>query len=259
MSTIIKGTRAPVRQRDRIAYDPQTGVERQLVWQCADENGLYSVAASLEKLGYKYVFDPGPNGTISASTSSSGDGQEEKVTDTWEITTNELQKDIREHWKFRQLSDSVQSSINANIKESAELSAISPPLTGNAVSFYKLMKSGTTHYAVSQYVVKHTTNVSGKFSQNVSDKNVEKLYTFDQLIAEVTDSSLWAIPMQGRLVAKLRYIKDNYGPTAVDGYTWGWRKLASTERSNAKGRIDIQTEYWLEQWSSTIYEPAVLP
>jgi hypothetical protein len=254
MSTIITGTRAPVRQRDRITYDPKNGIERQIVWQCPDPNGLYSIAASFEKLGYKYTFEPGLNGTIVASAPSADDGQDETVTDTWEITANELQKDIREHWKFRQLSDSVQSSINANIKESAELSTISPPLTGNAVSFYKLMKSGTTHYAVSQFVLKHTTNVSDRYQTNVSDKNVEKLYTFDQLIAEASDASLWVNPIPGRLKAKLLSIKANYTPTAVDGYSWGWRKLASTERSNAKGRIDIQTEYWLEQWSSTLYE-----
>jgi hypothetical protein len=45
-------------------------------------------------------------------------------------------------------------------------------------------------------------------------------------------------------------------PPAQPDYLWGWRKLPSTETTTAASRIEITTEYWLEQWSLYYYQTA---
>jgi hypothetical protein len=55
--------------------------------------------------------------------------------------------------------------------------------------------------------------------------------------------------MPGRMVYKLQNL---VAPTAKTDYIWGWRKLPSTETTTSGNRVEITTEYWLEQWDIAI-------
>ena len=70
------------------------------------------------------------------------------------------------------------------------------------------------------------------------------------LIAETTNAGSWVFPLPGRMAYKISNLA---APIVISGYLWGWRKLPSTETTAAGNRIDITTEYWLEQWSTFIY------
>ena len=59
--------------------------------------------------------------------------------------------------------------------------------------------------------------------------------------------------MPARLVYKIQNLPS---PVTVSGYLWGWRKLPSTETSAAGNRVEITTEYILDQWSTVLYQAA---
>jgi hypothetical protein len=120
----------------------------------------------------------------------------------------------------------------------------------DAALLFNLLTRGITHYATSQYVLRHTTNVSNVYAANIADAYVEYVYTVAQLLTEIGASGGWTFPCPGRLQYKIQTIPT---PAARSNFLWGWRKLASTEVTSATNRIEISAEYWLGQWGIPPY------
>lgn len=249
----------PVRQPDTIRFDPNRGVVVEQSYEAAGLTTLNQIAIAYQAAGWQYNFTP--SGTVSrivSSASGPAAGQPETTTDTWQILANEIQKDVKEHPTFLAMEESYPGTIGYVVRDvdlyNSGQSPGSPApdagATADASKLFHLLKRGATHYALSQYVLKHTTNVSNRYGVNISDVNIEKLYTTTQLLAEVTSGALWTFPMPPRLVYKLQAIPS---ATARTNYLWSWRKLASTETTTANNRVEISTEYWLEQWSTILY------
>ena len=119
--------------------------------------------------------------------------------------------------------------------------------------FYDLQVRGEDGYFHDRYVLRHTTNAPNRWSVNVSDVGIDQIYTTSQLLTEVQDGTQWIFPLPGRLAYKIGAIP---APTFQTDYLWGWLKRGSTETSAANNRVDITTEYKLEQWpSGTYYQP----
>lgn len=250
---IINGTLEPVKQPSEYVFDPTRGVQRVDRWESAGDN-LRGVAAAYLGLRVAYTFQPSAGKSVLVATASGPEaGQPEITTDTWQIMANEIQKDLREHPKSLGISLPVLQQINSGIKADRDPATITPALTGDANTLYALLFRGTTHYALGQYVLRHTTNVSNSYGVNVADFNIDCLYTTSQLIAEASNGFSWAFPIPGRLVFKLQNIAP---PTSRAGYLWSWRKLPSSETTAAGNRVEITTEYWLEQWSTYAYPTA---
>lgn len=245
---IVSGTLAPVKQSSEISYDPQRGEHLVERWESAGRN-LGSIAAGYQALRTAYNFTDSPHKSVIVATlSGPSGGQPEVTTDTWQILANEIQKDLFEHPTAAALGTDVLTAIAAAIDDKKTLAQAG--FTGNSRTVFELKRNGTTHYALGQYVLRHTTNVSAGYSVNVADFNVERIYTTAQLLAEATNTNSWVYPLPGRLVHKIENLP---APTARSGYLWGWRKLPSTETTSSGNRIEITTEYWLEQWSTFIY------
>lgn len=246
----INGTLEPVKQPTEYVFDPTRGYQRIDRWESAGNN-LWGIAAQMAALGIGYQFTPSAaKSVLIAQASGAEAGQPEATTDTWQIVGNEIQKDLFEHPRAAALDGPTIEKIRTNLENHKSPTTITPPFTGDAALVYDLEFRGTTHYAVGQYVLRHTTNVSNSYAVNVSDVNVERIYTTAQLITECANPNSWAYPIPGRLQYKLQNIT---APTVRSGYLWGWRKLPSTETTAAGNRIEIVTEYWLEQWSTLIY------
>jgi hypothetical protein len=270
LPTNAKGTSLPVRQPDRVAYDTIRGQTRFAVWKCIDQAQIDFLAGQAAALQLPYSTSS--TGTtvmleIEIVGGSINPTQIGAPVDRWEMPANELQKNGWAHPKSlvidpdaavyseRCLQDgkSLQTCLD-------EMAAMDPSPTDGwgADEFsahqavYELCSSGSTHFALGQYVLRHTTNVSAAYQANVADLNVERLYTTQQLLVECTNPLYWTLPLPGRLQFRIRNIA---APIARAGYLWSWRKLPSAESSTAGGRIEIVTEYWLEQWSTYYYDP----
>lgn len=252
---IATGKSGPIKQPSEIRYDPVRGVEVVERWESVGD-GLNGVAGNLALAGASYRQTKGKlkselEATYAAGTASSS-GVPEITTDVWEIRANEIQKDIREHplASVTYISEDVWNQIQSGLDNRTKPADMSPALTGNAAKVYDLLRRGSTHFSLGQYVLRHTTTVGARTTRNVSDNNVECIYTTAQLIAEATNTGLWAYPLPARLSTKIQAIQ---APAAKPDYLWGWRKLPSTETTAAGNKVEITTEYWLEQWSTFVY------
>jgi hypothetical protein len=260
----------PVRQPDRLAWDPVRGPTRFAVWKCINQAQVDTLAAQAVLLQMPYnTNSTGTTVTLEIEIvgGSLDPTQAGAPVDRWEMPCNELQKSGWAHKKTLIIGSDPSVISDRHVQDGKalrecldDMRAMTPnPLAGwsptqyaNHAACYGLCSSGSTHFYLGQYVLRHTTNVSAAYSTNVSDQNVEQIYTTQQLLAEVTNPLYWVISLPPRLVYKIQNIP---APPAQAGYLWSWRKLPSSESSTAGGRIEIVTEYWLEQWSTYYYDP----
>lgn len=110
---------------------------------------------------------------------------------------------------------------------------------------------GANTFVRGKYVLRHTTNVPSDYGANVSDWNIEKIYSIAQLLSEAESSSLWILPLPGYLAYKIA----NYPapPSLPSSYQWGALKLRSNASTAAYGRIEISTEYLIDAWPIHTY------
>ncbi len=265
-----KGSGGLIAQPDRLSWNPTSGATRQRAWKSVN-NDLVNAQADLLR-GYLLPYDLSSTGTVFEVAVQIPGGAVDPATalqplDRWEMPGNEIQMDKWMHPKAAIISADVATISRRHINDGKtlhecldDIAAMSPrPDTGwtptqYAVhgTIYSEVSQGSTHFEVGQYVLKHTTNVGAAYAENISDLNVEKLYTREQLLAETTDPLLWAYPLPGRLQYKIMHLVP---PPTKEGYLWSWRKLPSTEATATGGRIEISTEYWLYLWSTFDYDP----
>ena len=183
--------------------------------------------------------------------------QQQFTIDTWQIVGNDLSVDIYSNPKINGLvSDEQMALIRDFLSQDAKpADAFADPaltsLSAIVKRYYSLYQRGSTDYRRGQYVLRHTTNAPSRWGVNVSDIGVEKIYEPAELLSEAQSSALWFYPLPGRLGYKIANIP---APTARANHQWGWLKGPSTETTAANNRIDIQTEYTLELWSTDLYD-----
>jgi len=253
----INGTKLPIEQQTDISYDPQRGTSIRTRYESAGDN-LVATAEALAagQIAYELTRSKFKSSLIASQTDNA-------TGDSWEIQANEIQKDVYEHWRCLAIEENWPGTlmrIRRDIEYLARGEAVGSPapeaaaMAAGGTALMSLLTRGTTHYSISQYVLKHTTSVANTYDVNISDVNVECIYTTSQLLYECTLRRSWVFPLPRRLVFKIQRLP---APVARAGYLWGWRKLPSTESNAARNRINITTEYWLEQWSTFLYDPAV--
>ena len=260
----INGTLAPIPKAPEISWDPSRGQIISQRWESAGD-GLAATAARYAGARIQYSWTKSRHRSVLvANASGSQLGLAEVICDTWQLLANEIQKDVKEFPGFvameaaypdttrRVLRDAntFRDGYDYNLNMPAPVAGAYP----EALYLFQLLTRGTTHYALGQYVLRHSTNVSNAYAANIADSNVERCYTTAQLLAEVQDTGLWTFPLPGRLAYKLQNIP---APTPQTNYQWGWRKLPSPEVTTANNRMEITTEYWLEQWHSYLYPPVI--
>lgn len=252
----INGTLRPVRSSVDISYDPTRGRITAEEWTSAGAN-LFGMAAECERNRIAYTLKSNPvKSTISITSTAALGGITSLVVDTWQLVSNELQNDIKQHEEFRALT---------TIEKAAIFNALSDIQAGDATvtveaftaafgaipgAFLGHLVSGTTHYAVNQYVLRHTTNVSNVYEGLDTDDGSGQIYTNDQLFLEI-QSAGWTFPCPSRITRKITGITT--GQVAHTGYQWGWLKKGCTETTSANNRVDISSEYWLAEWSMLLY------
>ena len=256
----INGTLLPIPKAPDVSYDPLRGQIISQRWESAGD-GLAGVASAYAAARIQYNWTKSPTRSVLvANASSSQLGFSEVICDTWQILANETQKDIKEFPGFQAMEASYPGTIGYVVWDVNLLNQGLPPGTPAPASgalpqsgyLAELLYRGATHFALGQYVLRHTTNVGNQYAANIADVNVERCYTTAQLLAEVQSSSLWTFPLPGRLAYKLQNI---VAPAAQTHYQWGWRKLPSPENTTANNRVELTTEYWLELWHIFLYPP----
>lgn len=273
----IKGATGPTREPVSYTFDPREGYQSEISYNGTNAamQGLSAqFAASLIRHSYKELGDGFARVTIEAPGAGTGGGSvsDETVVDVWEMPSGEIDRDIFEHPDVIDgVTDDLKVLINAAYDEfrnptkksswfrSADgtitynfvlPTAIENDETANAV--FNLKKRGLNQFSQNRRILRHRRIIANNFSGDLSYANEGKLYTTEQLLEECGG---FTFPIPTRFVNKIELVSEAEQPeTAHEGFLWSWRKLQSDERTAANNKVEVVTEYHLDEWSTLLYE-----
>jgi hypothetical protein len=253
MDIIAKGDLQPFLQSETWDYDPSRGFIHTIVLEGASRDRMQAWQNAYVRSGIpcRRVDVKGGKSTLSIE-----DNTIQYTLDIWEIVGNEESRDGLSHpIVLAQCTDAQVFTMRNNLEnnmapEDAFADETLSTLSAQVRRFYAMQKRGATEYRRGQYVLRHRTNAPGGWQENVDDWGVGCVYTTAQLLSEVRSSYYWTKPLPDRMAYKISHIPY---PNYVDFYQWGWLKDLSTESTTAYNRIDIQTNYTLEQWPNDYY------
>ena len=257
MNTTIRGSLLPFLQTETWDFDPSRGYIHRFDFKGASDLQMQALQQDFVRGGIacKLTFHQGDTASLDVEDSTLS-----YTIDKWELVGNEESRDSLSHPSVLALADDDDVAALRQALENQESPSDVFGGIGGLADFvgtsierrYSRILRGSTEYRHGQYVLRHTTNAPARWTVNIADAGVDMIYTPAQLLSEVSDGRLWVYPMPARLQYK---ISNLVPPMPQDFYLWGWLKSASTETTAANNRIDIVTEYTLEQWSVDDYPP----
>lgn len=259
MANIYRGTLAPLLQGVTDRSSPSDGFVRELEYRGMSEAHARALFLQYIGAGFEAELQVRHGICTLIATDTSG-----AVTiDTWEIGANEvLASSLKNPRNFGIPANDllILAYIQKDgLKKDDAIAAILED-TGQTVTWggsaasqrlLERIKAGSDSYFTSQYVLRHTTNVSNRYDINISDVGVNMIYSTAELLSETQNANSWVYPLPGRLAYKINNIP--VPSITPSNYQWGWLKSASTEATAANNRINIATEYKLFQWSTDEY------
>lgn len=263
MPNEFRGTPIPQRQLFSESYDPETGWKKNWRWKGLSMQEMRQYAALYQKAGcateLSLQFD--------IAELEVRDTTGEVTIDRWEVDAEQVTKsslynplniDACGYDNLKILARMGEGLTPTEAVAAIEAdTGVTLTWSPNSATLRLLdrLKRGETDYEEDVYTLIHTTNVSNRYQNNVSDFGKGQLYTNAQLLTETTDVTFWIFPLPGRLVFKILVLYSDaivLWPAPSD-YGWRWLKSASTERSAANNRIDISTIYKLGLYSMDEY------
>jgi hypothetical protein len=282
-NTAYRGITAPVLQSSEWEYDPASGYTFNQVYFGWDYAAMtqYANYFNAYGIGTRIKFENGK------ATLYTKDSTLATVIDKWEIQVDQTQPDIFQNEIFNfimntaadkssaisLLRTALQNSSAANAAYSWQslldgLPAILDTAGNVTTTFMQALgvnfqylpqlknyfddyNLGVTNFISGRYSLRHTTNAPNRWQANIADFNVERIYTISQLLSEVQNSGLWVLPLPGYLAYKIinYYVPNLIGPN----YIWGALKMRSSANTIATSRVEIVTEYVIDQISTNLY------
>jgi hypothetical protein len=257
-----RGTLLALLQSETWDFDPARGYIHRLTYKGASQGLMLALQQDYVRAGIacRLVYNQGGTATFEVE-----DATMQYTIDVWQLLGNEESRDGLTHPNLAAAiiaNGDDPDKLIASARQHLEQKDDPPSLfavggdfhfaPAALQRFYSLQTRGSTEYWRGQYVLRHTTNAPNRWDSNIADFGVDRIYTPAQLLSEVQNSGLWIVPLPGRLAYKLASIPT---PTFLSDYQWGWKKGASTETTAANNRVEIATEYVLEQWSTDYYAP----
>lgn len=272
MSIEYRGTPDPQRQRKTRRYNPEGGYIETTDWSAFSESQIIA------------MFNWGAGQGLDVEMTSRAGRHEITITDTrgatridrWEFGVSEEQPNLLQNpfldvsVNGGAVSEAHKFLIAATLKNGGTLAdnlsdtdvlknypSVTEPAAGSrALRIFQLMKNNQTQYQTGNLVLRHTTNVSNRYDVNISDLNENCIYYHADFLTEVLSTSLWIFPLPGRLEYKATSFFNRNEPAARDYYLYGWLKSVSPETAVSNQRVEIQTTFKLDFWSTDVYKIA---
>lgn len=269
MAQYFKGSFLAALQWEENDFDPVRGYIYRAAFKGLNADNVQSITNDLIAQGIACRIRT----EFGVTTLEAVDSTQEYTLDAWDLDGNEERFDLFSHPTIIDIFGPYSSysgwqnftSLKGDLEDNTDPQDLYNALTGGGISpddaatvvrFYLLYLRGTTEYENDTdgtgYVLKHTTNVSNKWTVNIADVNVGRIYTTAELLSEVSDSSLWINPLDARRQYKIANIP---AASPQENYLWGWKKTRSTEGTAANNRVNINTNYTLALWSTDLYQP----
>jgi hypothetical protein len=275
MGLIYRGILEPILNWQEWSWDQSVGYTLDQEYQGLDYAAMTRLANYFQYYGVstRVRFQAGK------AILSTRDATGNYTVDKWEMNVDQTQPSVFENDLFNSLMNQAVDKSTAITKLRAALQNSDPttatdqwntlvadptfqaalgPAFGVGYStliqlqqYFDDYNLGVTNFVSGRYTLRHTTNAPNRWTANVADFNVEKIYTIGQLLSEVQNSNLWILPMPGYLAYKIA----NYAVPNLRGpnYMWGALKERSSASTAANNRIDIVTEYLIDQINTNLY------
>lgn len=199
----------------------------------------------------------GPVHTLTVTTPDEpAAGTNGVISTTFELLGNALQKDLKEHPRALALGPDVIAEIDAVIAGDKKYNEADFPSKDDAIALYDRMRqrNGSASYQTSQYVLRVSQIASARTSIEIAHRNVECIYTTNQMIGEVgpPPGIMAGIPeIEANKIASLE--KLNYH-VWLEKYVVGWLKQTPTVTTEAGNKIRVTQEFWFEAWDNWTYD-----
>ncbi len=264
MNDVIKrGSLLPFLQQETWDFDPTRGYLHQEDYKGAGRGAMLSLQQDYVRAGIacRLVYHQGDTASLETD-----DATQQYTIDSWQMLGNAQSRDGFSHPSviaaaatavdpalvFLAMRIGIENGDSFASIESGPFDDMPSDSIALLEREYNRQINGQTEYEHGQYVLVHETNAPARWDVNIADFGVNQNYTTAQLLSEVQDASLWIYPLPDRLAYKIANLSaDPFQPF----YQWGWVKSRSTEANAANNRINIRTEYVLENWSVDRYPP----
>ena len=253
----------PILVSFRLERDPVKGFSSVYTYE-GSQLAIFGLATNV-RADQKYVIDDSDKPLYKLIISSPDSGSPDPATDyvlEWELLGNDNERSIYDHPNSRYLGTAMLTAIKIAVKtvEDAETLDASATVTDeetnlttlatglgisaiNSVKLFRLLIKGTTSYVTSQYVLRRTQTVSSRAQLEYTFSNVDKIHTSAQVFADGTMPQ----PVQFAIATIP-------APISQAGYEWGWLKKTPSITQTAGGRFQGTQEWWLDQWSTFLYD-----
>lgn len=207
------------------------------------KTAILGLAASPSLAGSSLDLDDSdaPLWRLVVSTPDYETGEAAEISTTYELLGNDLQKDIWEHPSVAGLDNHTVREIR---KKLADSSYDYTP-SGVGLSIYNHLLRNQNFFIVSQYVLRVTQLVGSRRVLSIGFANAGKIFTS-------LDGELGLPSALGFTVADIMANP----PEARAGEAFGWLKKTPTLTQRSDGKFVISIEYWLESWSTFLYQLA---
>src|SRR5436190_8871501 len=249
----VTGTLQPVRTKLSTRFDPAKGYVVVQEWESAGDN-LGGLALQAANAGMDYTHDANARKSrLVMTTTGAAPGFPEKATSTWQLYTNDYQKDIRESPAAIGLGPVLMSKIDAAIqmiKLTAEQGADADPLLDGLAQTYAdfttdgtgLFQAGTTERKIFDLILHGVTSYEVIFYSARATISLPFLFSGD--IPGVSPDSLMA-DLIGDIAVN--------GPNDLTLFKWGWRRLGTSRTFSGNNRTEINIEWRLGSWPPVLY------
>lgn len=267
MSTVtLRGTKQPQLQRVTGRYSPGQGIVTNEDWRGLDENLMAALARQYANSGCEFELTT-EFGVSTLKTTIPGisrfnwtKNSGEVTIDTWEIAINaELASSYKNPKNVALVALELDdlTIFKAGVENKTTWSEVWAKLDATVPDddeaelkrCYDRFLRGSDSYFNDIYTVRHTTNVSNRFTQNVADTNLNCIYTPAMFYSEAQNPAYWIFPMPTAFISALTA---NPSQSAAN-YLWGYLKGGSPRVTAANNRINITTEYKQFLWSTDEY------
>lgn len=249
MAVILRGTVDPKLQRYSVQYSPVSGYNRQYDYKGFGESLMQSLMDTWTEIGCEATL----SGEHDVYTLQVRDSTGETTLDSWQIQQLDERPNCLSNPRHISNTTQEEREIIRYWLDNPTENQSPAGLGAYALRLYYRMAEGATEFVRSIYILRHTTNAPSNYSANIADKNVDCIYTTEQLLQETQNSFSWRLP----LPPAMAYFIDHVDfPDTRDYYINGWLKRGASRTTAANFRQEISTEYWMGQISTDEYASA---
>ena len=266
MASVFKGYNGVTRNRERFTWSKTDGWQSEVTYEGSRAN-ILNIAGNVSLWADDLSIDAdGPTASLIArvgrDVTGAADNAATDVTTSWNLQSNEVQRDLREATVIRELSETQivaveRAATAAKVYTETAVASSFIPATGwntaqkNLFWFYVRDQHNFLDH---EFVLSKNELVTSYYTVGVSMAGVGKLWTASQITA-----AEGALP--DAMAASVTSIASNTTPTndglampdGVNKWYYRWLKKAPNITQTSGGKFERSTEWWLGLWPTWLY------